>query len=103
MPKTNKIPVFKNEDDERKFWAEHDVTDFIDWSNNKPGLFPNLKPSLKTISIRLSESMINDLKILANKNDVPYQSLLKIFLSERIKHEFSDKKNGKTKANPRQV
>ncbi len=98
MQKKNKIPVFTNEDDERKFWAEHDVTGFVDFSKSKPGLFPNLKPSLKTISIRLSEAMINDLKILANKNDVPYQSLLKIFLSERIKHEFSNEKNIKAKA-----
>jgi predicted DNA binding CopG/RHH family protein len=98
MQKINKIPVFTNEDEERKFWAEHDVTDFVDLSKGKAGLFPNLKPSLKTISIRLSEAMINDLKILANKNDVPYQSLLKIFLSERIKQEFTNEKHIKTKA-----
>lgn len=99
MQKNKSIPVFATEDDERDFWANNDLTDFADWSNSKREAFPNLKPSLKTISIRLSESMINDLKILANKNDVPYQSLVKIFLSERIKKEFDfdHHENSKTK------
>src|SRR5271157_424199 len=99
MPKINEIPVFTNEDNERKFWSEHEATDYVVLSDSKRESFPNLKPSLKTISIRLSESMINDLKILANKNDVPYQSLLKIFLSERIRHEFSNKPHRTIKQN----
>ncbi len=90
MKKKNEkvIPIFSSEDEERKFWAEHDSTDFIDWSNAKRGLFPSLKPSLKLISIRLPESMIEQLKVLANKKDVPYQSLVKVFLSEKLKEEM---------------
>ena len=82
------IPKFKNEDDERQFWAEHGSTEFVDWSKAKRGVFPNLKPSTKTISLRLPESMLEELKLLANKNDVPYQSLVKVFLSERIESEL---------------
>jgi len=83
-----KIPKFENEDQERAFWSEHDAAEYIDWSSAKRVSFPNLKPSTKTISVRLPESMLDDLKILANKRDVPYQSLLKIFLAERIKEEM---------------
>ena len=82
------IPRIKNEDEERQFWAEHDSTEFVDWSKAKRGVFPNLKPSSKTISLRLPESMLEELKLLANKNDVPYQSLVKMFLSERIESEL---------------
>ena len=82
------IPKFKNEDEEREFWTEHDSTEFVDWSKAKRGVFPNLKPSTKTISLRLPESMLEELKLLANKNDVPYQSLVKVFLSERIESEL---------------
>jgi predicted DNA binding CopG/RHH family protein len=84
-----KIPEFRNEDEERAFWDQHDSTDFVDWSKAQRVTLPNLKPSVKKISLRLPESMLNDLKILANKRDVPYQSLLKIFLAERIDKEFS--------------
>ena len=79
-----KIPNFKTEDEEREFWGTHDSCDYVDWSKAEIGVFPNLKPSLKTISLRLPEEMINDLKILANQRDVPYQSLMKILLSEKI-------------------
>ncbi len=82
------IPRFKNEDEERQFWAEHDSTEFVDWSKAQRGVFPNLKPSTKTISLRLPESMLDELKFLANKNDIPYQSLVKVFLSERIDSEL---------------
>ena len=82
------IPKFKNEDEQRQFWAEHDSTEFVDWSKAKRGVFPNLKPSTKTISLRLPESMLEELKLLANRNDVPYQSLVKVFLSERIESEL---------------
>jgi predicted DNA binding CopG/RHH family protein len=84
-----KIPEFRNEDEERAFWDQHDSTDFVDWSKAQRVTLPNLRPSVKKISLRLPESMLNDLKILANKRDVPYQSLLKIFLAERIDKEFS--------------
>jgi len=83
-----KIPKFKNEDEERAFWATHDSTEFIDWKKSKRTLLPNLKPSVKTISLRLPEAMLEELKLLANKRDVPYQSLVKIFLAERIEEEL---------------
>jgi len=84
----NDLPEFKNEDEEREFWASHDSTECLDWSKAKKVVLSNLKPSLKSISIRLPESMIEELKLLANRRDVPYQSLLKMFLAERIEHEF---------------
>lgn len=83
-----KIPKFDNEDQERDFWASHNSTEYVDWEKAKRMKFPYLKPSTKTISIRLPESMLDDLKMLANKRDVPYQSLLKVFLAERIKEEL---------------
>ena len=83
-----KIPEFKNEDEEREFWATHDATEYIDWQKAKRVTLSNLKPSVKTISLRLPESMLEELKLLANKKDVPYQSLLKIFLAERIEKEL---------------
>ena len=83
------IPKFKTEEAERKFWATHDSTEYVDWSKAKPAVFPNLKPSTKTISLRLPQPMLEELKLLANKRDVPYQSLLKVFLSERIDSELA--------------
>ncbi len=83
-----KIPTFKTEDEERAFWAKHDATEYFDWSTAKRAVFPNLKPSTKTISLRLPESLIEELKLLANKRDVPYQSLLKVFLAERVDQEI---------------
>lgn len=88
MSKLKKIPKFKNEDEEVEFWATHDATEYVDFSKTKKALFPNLKPSTKTISIRLPESLIEHMKQLANKRDVPYQSLLKMFLAERIEREL---------------
>ena len=82
------IPEFKNEDEEREFCASHDSTDYLDWSAAKEVLMPNLRPTLKTISIRLPEMMIEELKLLANKRDVPYQSLMKMFLAERVEQEL---------------
>jgi predicted DNA binding CopG/RHH family protein len=81
------IPKFRSEDAERKFWAENDSTAFVDWSTAKRRKFSNLKPTLRTISLRLPVAMIEDLKVLANKRDVPYQSLLKVFLAERLDKE----------------
>lgn len=83
-----RIPEFRNEDEEREFWASHDSTDYIDWSEAKEVITPNLKPTLKTISIRLPEIMIEELKLLANKKDIPYQSLMKMFLSEKVEQEL---------------
>jgi predicted DNA binding CopG/RHH family protein len=85
--KKKQIPEFRSEEEERTFWAKHDSTDFIDWQAAQTRRFPNLKPSLRTISLRLPVSMIEDLKVLAHKRDVPYQSLLKVFLAERLERE----------------
>jgi len=83
-----KIPKFKNEEAEREFWTTHDSTKYLDWSKANSVLFPNLKPSARLISLRLPESMVHELKSIANKWDVPYQSLLKMFLAERIEAEL---------------
>ena len=85
--KRKRVPEFQSEDEERKFWAEQDSTEFIDWRTAVPRKLPNLRPTLRTISLRLPVSMIEDLKILANRRDVPYQSLLKVFLAERLARE----------------
>lgn len=84
------IPNFKNEDEERDFWATHDATDYFDMSKAQRAYFPNLKPSTETISLRLPQDLLSNLKVLANKQDVPYQSLMKIFLAERVRHELRD-------------
>ena len=86
--KKKRIPEFKSEDEEREFWASHDSTNYIDWAKAKDVVMPNLKPTLKTISIKLPEIMIAELKLLANKKDVPYQSLMKIFIAERVAQEL---------------
>lgn len=84
-----KIPKFKTEAEERDFWANTDSSDYIDWSKAKKVLLPSIKPSLRTISLRLPELMLEELKLIANKRDVPYQSLIKIFLSERLSKELN--------------
>ena len=83
-----KIPKFNSEAEERIFWQQNDSSEYIDWSDAENVVMPKLKPSTRSISIRLPESMIEELKVLANKRDVPYQSLLKIFISERIDVEL---------------
>ena len=83
-----KLPKFKTEAQERRFWLTHDSGDYMDWAGAEEVTMPKLKPSTRTISLRLPESMLEELKILANKRDIPYQSLLKVFLSERIESEF---------------
>jgi len=86
-------PEFRSEDEEREFWANSDSTDYVDWDDARRVVPPNLKPSTKTISLRLPAMMLAELKLLANKRDVPYQSLLKIFLAERIEKELRIEKN----------
>jgi predicted DNA binding CopG/RHH family protein len=81
------IPVFRTEDQEREFWSTADTTDYFDWSKARRVSFPNLKPSTTTISLRLPQAMLDELKVLANQRDVSYQSLLKIFLAERMADE----------------
>ena len=90
MKKLKPIPEFKTEDEEAEFWSTHDSTEYIDWSKAVVNpAFPNLKPSTKVITIRVSESLLNDLKRLANKKDVPYQSLVKVYLDEKVREETS--------------
>lgn len=93
-----KIPSFVSEGNEREFWARTDSTAYIDWKQGKRVAFPTLKPTLRTISLRLPELLLNELKLLANKRDVPYQSLLKMFLAERIEQELRSKSQRATKA-----
>jgi predicted DNA binding CopG/RHH family protein len=83
-----KVPWFKTEDEEREFWASHDSTEYVDWAKGKRVVLSNLKPSVRAISLRLPESMLEELKLIANKRDVPYQSLVKMFLAERIAEEI---------------
>jgi predicted DNA binding CopG/RHH family protein len=87
MKKLKKVPTFKNEEEEFEFWSTHDSTEYVDWSRAARVSFPNLKPSTRTISLRLPAWLLDELKVLANKQDIPYQSLLKIYLSERIAQE----------------
>ena len=83
-----KVPKFRSEDAERAFWSKADSTEYVDWEKARRNPLPNLKPSVKMISLRLPVSIIEKLKMLANRRDVPYQSLLKVFLAERIDKEL---------------
>lgn len=83
MSKLKPVPAFKNEAEERRFWETHDSTDYVDWSKATRARFPNLKPSTQAISIRLPVSLLEQIKIAANKRDVPYQSLIKMWLAEK--------------------
>jgi len=87
MKKFKKLPVFKSEDEERDFWSTHSSTDYFDWSKAERVVFPNLKLTTESISLRLPVTLLSQLKRLANAKDVPYQSLMKIFLSDRVKQE----------------
>ncbi len=87
MKKLKRVPAFKNEEEEFEFWSIHDSTEYVDWSRAARVSFPNLKPSTKTISLRLPAWLLDELKVLANKQDIPYQSLLKMYLSERVAQE----------------
>ena len=86
--KLKPIPSFRDEEQEQEFWATHDFSDYFDLAKSRRVAFPNLEPSTETISLRLSASLLNDLKILANRLDVPYQSLLKVYLAERVDREL---------------
>lgn len=89
IKKLKAIPKFKNEDQERDFWAKHSSTDYVDWSKAKKVVFPNLKLSTESISLRLPSILLSRIKQLANEKDVPYQSLMKVFLSDRVKRELA--------------
>lgn len=85
------LPKFRNENEEARFWVTHDSTDYVDYSKAKRAVFPGLKPSTETISLRLPKSVLAHLKAMANKRDVPYQTLLKTFLAERVEAELRHK------------
>jgi predicted DNA binding CopG/RHH family protein len=89
MPKAKlkPIPTFATEAEEREFWATADTTEYFDWGAARRAVFPNLKPSTTPISMRLPETLLTDLKRLANEQDVPYQSLMKVYLAERVAAE----------------
>ena len=84
MSKLKKLPTFQSEAQERAFWEKHDSSDYVDWSKAEPISLPNLKPSTKTISLRLPETLLDRIKIEANKRDMPYQSLIKAWLMEDV-------------------
>ena len=88
MPNLKKVPKFKSEKVERAFWTAHDSTDYVNYSQSRRVVFPQLKPSTETISLRLPKSLLDHIKNLANKRDVPYQTLMKVFLSERVEEEL---------------
>ena len=90
--KVKPVPRFRSEDAERAYWAKHEVADHFDWARAVVATFPNLNPSTTTISIRLPEPLLDELKALANERDVPYQSLMKVFLAERIARERRTKR-----------
>lgn len=81
------MPAFPSEAAERAFWETHDMTEYVDWSRAKPAVFPDLRPSTETISLRLPAGLLAELKVLANEKDVPYQSLMKVFLADRVVRE----------------
>jgi len=85
MSKARKVPKFKTEDEERAFWENHDSSDYVDWKQAESVSMPNLKPSTKTISLRLPEGLLDSIKIEANKRDMPYQSLIKSWLADDVK------------------
>jgi len=89
MKKLKKIPKFKSLAEEEKFWATHDSTEYIDYERVELGFFPELKPSNKTISLRLPGPLLEAIKLLANKQDVPYQSMMKILLAEKVREALN--------------
>lgn len=87
-PPRKPVPAFASEREEREFWETHDASPFVDWDQARIAVFPNLKASTETISLRLPTALLFELKALANKRDVPYQSLLKVFLADRVASEM---------------
>lgn len=83
--KLKRIPKFRSEAEERRFWESHDTTDYVDWSKAQRTRFPNLKLSTTAISLRLPQDLLDRIKIAANRRDVPYQSLIKVWLAEKVK------------------
>jgi predicted DNA binding CopG/RHH family protein len=92
VKKLKKIPRLDSEASVQEFWASADSTEYVDWSKAKLSFFPQLKPSSRTISIRLPEALLESIRVLANRQDVPYQSMLKILLAEKVRESFNAKK-----------
>ena len=88
MKNIKKTPIFKNEGEEQKFWSSHDSTEYVNWSKAEEVVFPNLKSNTESISLRLPSTLLARIKQLANAKDVPYQSLMKMYLSEKVKKEI---------------
>ena len=79
------VPKFANEAEKRAFWEKHDSTDYLDWAKAQRAVLPNLKPTTKTISLRLPQHLLDSIKAAANSRDVPYQSLIKVWLQEKLR------------------
>ncbi len=82
------IPKFKNEDEEREFWAKADSSEYFDWSKARHVIFPNLKLTRQPISLRVTTSLLAKVKAVANKKDMPYQTLMKQYISEGVEKDF---------------
>ncbi|MBI3793642.1 MAG: BrnA antitoxin family protein [Nitrospinae bacterium] len=93
MKKLKKIPILKNEDSEREFWDSHDVTDYVNFSKARPMVLPNLKPSTESISLRMPKHLLERVKMLANRADIPYQSFIKELLAEEVAKRMSRTRN----------
>lgn len=93
MKTLKKIANFKTAEEEAEFWSKHDSTAYVNWSKAKKTVFPNLKPSTESISLRLPSSLLSRIKELANEQDVPYQSLMKVYLNDRVKRELKTVKH----------
>lgn len=93
--KLKQIPVFRTEDEERRFWAKADTSQYFDWSTAQRVVFPNLKYSTETISLRMPSSILDRIKAMANERDVPYQSFIKMVLADRVQEEMNKYKAGK--------
>ncbi len=91
-PKLKAMPRFETEAEEREFWSEHDSSEYFDWSKARRVVLPELRPSTTSISLRLPVPLLTELKRLAREQDVPYQSLMKVYLAERVAHERRQRK-----------
>ena len=98
MKRVKKIPKFRSEDQERKFWSTHDSTKYLDYKHAVRATFPNMKPSSRTISIRLPESLLQHIKTIANRADVPYQSMMKVLLNEKVSEVLRPRKRKRSAA-----
>jgi predicted DNA binding CopG/RHH family protein len=88
MKKLKKIPILRTEDEVDKFWSTHDSTEYIDWTKARQAVFPNLKMSTRPITMRITRSLYQNLKQLANKKDIHYQSLIKVYLEDKVAEEL---------------